>query len=350
MTLPILTTKLHVPPPGPRVVERAWLIQRLNAGLEAGCQLTVVSASAGSGKTTLVSLWSACCERPVAWLSLDAGDNNVGRFLTYLVAALQTLFPQFGTGLLVALQSPQPPVLQGLLTSLLSEMQQISQPFMLVLDDCHVLDAPEVDQVLAFLLEHLPLQVHVVMASREDPSFPLARLRARGKLNELRVSDLRFTPSEASEFLNHHMNLQLSAEDVQLLEARTEGWIAGLQLAALSMQGQTDRKAFVRSFAGSHRFVLDYLMEEVLSQQPPELQTFLLCTSLLGRMCGPLCAAVLGMDPTTGQAMLERLERANLFVIPLDHERRWYRYHHLFADLLQQRLPWACWPTLKAPP
>ncbi len=240
--------------------------------------------------------------------------------------------------MLGALQSPQPPSIESILTTLLNEIATIPDNFVLVLDDYHVIDSKPVDEALTFLLEHLPPQMHLVIATREDPSLPLSRLRARGQLTELRAADLRFTPAEAAEFLNQVMGLNLSAEDIAALETRTEGWIAGLQLAALSMQGHPDATSFIQSFTGSHHFVLDYLVEEVLGQQPESVQTFLLRTSILDRMCGPLCDAILLGPTIPGQATLEYLQRANLFIVPLDDERRWYRYHHLFAELLRQRL------------
>jgi LuxR family maltose regulon positive regulatory protein len=344
MSTTILATKLYVPPPRAKIVLRPRLIEQLNNGLHR--RLTLISASAGFGKTTLVSEWVAGCERPVAWLSLDEGDNDPTRFLTYLITALQTLalskvegiLANIGEGVLGALKSPQPPPTESILTTLINEITAIPDNFILVLDDYHILDSKPVDNALAFLLEHLPPQMHLVITTREDPPLPLARLRARGQLTELRAADLRFTPAEAVEFLNQVMGLNLSAEDIAALETRTEGWIAGLQLAALSMQGHQDTTSFIKSFTGSHHFVLDYLVEEVLQQQSESIQTFLLRTSVLDRMCGPLCDAVL-LDPSTsGQETLEHLERANLFIVPLDNERRWYRYHHLFADLLRQRL------------
>jgi LuxR family maltose regulon positive regulatory protein len=286
----------------------------------------------------LVSEWIASCGQPVAWLSLDEGDNDRTGFLTYLVAALQTITTNIGAGVLGALQSPQPPSTESILTALLNEITTIPDHFILVLDDYHVIDSKPIDEALTFLLEHLPHQMHLVIATREDPHLPLTRLRARGQLTELRAADLRFTPSEAADFLNQVMGLNLSAEDIASLETRTEGWIAGLQFAALSMQGHQDVTIFIQSFTGSHRFVLDYLVEEVLGQQPESVQTFLLRTSILDRMCGPLCDAVLLTSSASGQETLEYLERANLFIVPLDDERRWYRYHHLFAELLQQRL------------
>jgi LuxR family maltose regulon positive regulatory protein len=336
MSTPILATKLYIPPPRPKVVLRPHLIERLNEGLHH--KLTLISAPAGFGKTTLVSEWIAGCERPVAWLSLDDGDNDPKRFLAYLVAALQTIAPNIGEGMLAVLQAPQPPPIKSVLTALLNEITLLPNNFILVLDDYHVIDSKLVDDAITFLLEHLPPQMHLVIATREDPNLPLARLRAHGQSNELRVIDLRFTPSEAAEFLNQVMGLNLSAEDIAALEDRTEGWIAGLQLAAISMQGHKDNTSFIQSFTGSHHFVMDYLVEEVLQQQPQRIQTFLLCTSILDRMCGSLCDAVVLDSTTPGQETLEYIEQANLFIIPLDNERRWYRYHHLFADLLRQRL------------
>jgi len=336
MPTPILATKLYIPRLRPNVVSRPRLIERLNEGLHR--KLTLIAAPAGFGKTTLVSEWLAGCERPAAWLSLDERENDPTRFLMYLVAALQTLAATIGEGVLGVLQSPQPPPPEAMLTALLNDITTIPDNFILILDDYHVLDAKAVDHALTFLLEHLPPHLHLVIATREDPQLPLARLRAGGHLTEVRAVDLRFTPSEAAEFLTQVMGLTLSAEDIAALERRTEGWIAGLQLAALSMQGQQDAAGFITSFTGSHHFVLDYLVEEVLGQQSERVQTFLLRTSILDRLCGPLCDAVL-MDPTAiGQATLEYLERANLFLVPLDNERRWYRYHHLFAELLRQRL------------
>jgi LuxR family maltose regulon positive regulatory protein len=338
MPVPILATKLYIPPPRPKFVSRPRLVDRLNEGLARGCKLTLISASAGFGKTTLVSEWIANCGQPVAWISLDEGDNDPARFITYLVKALQTIQAGIGEGLLAALQSPEPLQIETILTTLLNGISTIPDNFILVLDDYHAIDSHPVDQSLAFLIEHQPPQMHLLIATREDPALPLARLRSRGQLAELRAVDLRFTPAEAAEFLNQMMTLNLSAEDITALDKRTEGWIAGLQLAALSMQGQQDTASFIQSFTGSHHFVLDYLVEEVLQQQPESIQTFLLRSSILDRMCGTLCDAVL-LDPSIpGQATLEHLERANLFIVPQDNERRWYRYHHLFGDLLRKRL------------
>ena len=338
MSTQILATKLYIPPPRAKIVLRPRLTERLNEGLSASRKLILISAPAGFGKTTLVSEWIAICGMPVAWLSLDKGDNDPARFISYLVKALQMIQAGIGEGLLVALQSPQPLQIENILTTLLNEITTIPDNFILVLDDYHLLDAKPVDEALTFLLEHLPPHMHLVIATREDPHLPLARYRARGQLTELRAADLRFTPVEAAEFLNQVMGLNLSAEDIAALETRTEGWIAGLQLAAISMRDHKDATGFILSFTGSHRFVMDYLLEEVLHQQPESIQTFLLRTSILDRLCGPLCDAVLGAPSASGQETLEYLEHANLFIASLDNERRWYRYHHLFSDLLQQRL------------
>lgn len=334
MPVPLLATKLYIPSLRPGSVRRPRLINRLNDGLTR--KLALVSASAGFGKTTLLSEWVAGYGQAVGWLSLDESDRDPVRFLTYFIAALRTIAPNLGEEPLAALHSPQPPSVEPLLTSLLNEISTLPGKLILVLDDYHLLDCPAVDHSLAFLVAHQPPQLHLVIASREDPPLPLARLRARGQLLELRTADLRFTSGEAADFLNQTMELSLSAEDVAALEARTEGWIAGLQLAALSMQGKSDTTPFIQSFTGSHRFVLDYLLEEVLQRQPEALQDFLLCTSILERLCAPLCESVFPDVP--GQATLEALEHANLFIVPLDNERRWYRYHHLFGDLLRQRL------------
>ncbi len=269
------------------------------------------------------------------WLSLDENDSDLSRFLTYLIAALQTIAPTAGEATLNALQSSQPPPVDVLLTALLNDITSLGA-VVLILDDYHVIESPAIDEALIFFVEHLPPQLRLVIASREDPPLPLARLRARGQLTELRAADLRFTPDEAAEFLNEVMQLNLLAADIAALESRTEGWIAGLQLAALSMQGRSDTAGFIQAFTGSHRFVLDYLMEEVLQRQPDNVRQFLLQTSILDRLCGPLCDAI--TDRVDGRAQLAALERSNLFVVPLDDQRQWWRYHHLFAEVLQAHL------------
>lgn len=334
--MPILATKLHIPILRPKIVSRTRLIDQLNEGLHR--KLTIISAPAGFGKTTLISEWIATCDRPVAWLSLDEGDNDSIRFLTYIIAALQTIFPNIGADALRMLQSAQPPQTESILTILLNEIATCPDNFFLVLDDYHIVEDKSVGKALTFFGEHLPSQMHLVITTREDPNLPLARLRARDQLTGLRATDLRFTDSEAAEFLNQVMGLSLSVEDIAALEARTEGWIARLQLAAISMQGKKDVGSFIKLFTGSHQFVLDYLIEEVLHQQSENIQAFLLRTSILDRMSGPLCDAILLDSSPSGQETLEELERTNLFIIPLDSERHWYRYHHLFGSLLRQRL------------
>jgi LuxR family maltose regulon positive regulatory protein len=354
---PILATKLFIPPPPPKIVVRDRLIERLNEGLSEGSKLTLLSAPAGFGKTTLIGEWIAALTRPsgspspggrlrsapeggeevrVAWLSLDEGDSDPARFLTYLVASLRTAVPTLGEGMLDILQASQPPPSEAILTALLNEITPMADPFLLVLDDYHVIESRAVDEALAFLVEHLPPQMHLVITTREDPALPIPRLRARRQLTELRAADLRFTPSEAAEFLNRVMGLNLSTEEIAALEDRTEGWIAGLQLAALSMQGHQDIAGFIRAFAGDHRYIVDYLMEEVLQRQSESVRSFLLQTSILDRLSGPLCDAVIGQPGS--QPRLEALQRGNFFLIPLDEKRHWYRYHHLFADVLRMHL------------
>ncbi|HET9907136.1 MAG TPA: tetratricopeptide repeat protein, partial [Anaerolineales bacterium] len=336
MAVPMLATKLYIPPPRPGVVSRPRLIERLDNGLAKGSRLMLISASAGFGKTTLVSEWVANCEQPIAWLSLDEGDSDPVRFISYLITALQTIRAGLGEGLLAALQSHQPPSTEAVLTALLNEIVTVSNDFLFVLDDYHVIDSRSVDETLSFLIEHQPPQMHLVIATREDPTLPLARLRARGQLTELRATDLRFTPAETAEFLNRLMGLNLSDGDIVALETHTEGWIAGLQLAALSMQGREDIASFIQAFTGSHRFVLDYLAEEVLQRQPEHIRSFLLQTSVLDRFCVSLCDAVTTREDA--KEILDTLERRNLFLIPLDDQRQWYRYHHLFAEVLQTHL------------
>ena len=342
MPTPILRTKLYVPPPRPQAVQRPRLIARLNEGLHR--KLTLISSPAGFGKTSLISEWVAGSGRPAAWLSLDEGDGDSLRFLTCLVSALQTLIlngvkgipADTGHSVMGALESPQPPPIEAILPALLNEVSAIPFDFILVLDDYHLVDDKQVDGALAFLLEHLPPQMHLVITTREDPDLPLARLRARGQLTELRAADLRFAPAEAAEFLTRVMGLTLSTDDIAALEGRTEGWIAGLQLAALSVQGHQDVHGFIRAFAGDHRYIVDYLVEEVLQRQPEPVRDFLLQTSILDRLTGSLCDAVTGQ--AGGKARLEALQRGNFFVVPLDDLRHWYRYHHLFADVLHMHL------------
>jgi LuxR family maltose regulon positive regulatory protein len=337
---PLLETKLYVPRSRRPLVPRPRLSERLDRG--TGSTLTLVSAPAGFGKTTLLTEWLAAGpaapagERLVAWLSLDRADNGPASFWTYVIAALRTVASGVGESALTLLQAPQPPLIETVLTALLNDLGATADDIVLVLDDYHVIDASDVQDGMAFLLDHLPPQLHVVIASRADPALPLARWRVRGELVEIRAAELRFTPDEAASYLNEMMGLRLAAQDVAALEARTEGWIAALQLAALSMQGREDVASFIAGFAGDDRYVVDYLVEEVLARQPDRVQAFLLQTSILGRLSGPLCDAVTGQGG--GKAMLEALDRGNLFLVPLDDRRRWYRYHHLFADVLHARL------------
>jgi LuxR family maltose regulon positive regulatory protein len=330
----LLQTKLYVPRLRPSLVLRPHLIEALNQGLTG--KLTLLSAPAGFGKTTLVSEWIAGGKRPFAWLSLDERDSDLTRFLTYFIAALQTVAAKTGDQLLERLQNPQPPPPETLLTDLLNAIAAMPEAFGLVLDDYHLVDAPQVDQAMAFILENLPPQMHLVLTTREDPNFPLPRWRVRRQLTELRASDLRFTVAETAEFLSQVMGLNLAEDHIAMLEARTEGWIAGLQLAALSMQGRKDVTGFIQAFAGDNRHIVDYLVEEVLQRQPEPIRHFLLQTAILDQLNGPLCAAV--TQQSDGSARLQALEQGNFFLIPLDDRRYWYRYHHLFADVLRLHL------------
>jgi LuxR family maltose regulon positive regulatory protein len=344
---PILTTKLFIPSLRKELVHRSRLIKLLNEGLSR--KLTLVSAPAGFGKTTLVSEWVNKLEldtvnassgvNRIAWLSLDKDDNNLLRFLSYFITALnqvEGIETAIGERAQIMLQSTQPAPAENIISSLINDVSAITDRIVLVLDDYHVIESTQIDDVLTFFIEHLPPQMHLVISTRQDPHLPLARLRAGDQLTDLRAAGLRFTSSEAADFLNQVMGLELSAEDVAALESRTEGWVAGLQLAAISLQGQEETTKLIESFTGSNRLVLDYLVEEVLEQQNESVHSFLLQTAILNRMSGSLCDALIGQD--NSQATLDMLERANLFIIPLDEERHWYRYHHLFADLLRERL------------
>lgn len=336
MSFPVLATKLFVPPRSSTLVSRQRLIEQLDAGLAEGRRLSLVSAPAGFGKTTLVSEWLAGIDRPAAWLSLDERDGDPTRFLVYLVHAIQTAIPGIGVQALEALQAPQPPPVEAVLTALINELSGLPSGLVLVLDDLHAIDSQPVDAVLAFLVEHMPPRMHLVVTTREDPALPLHRLRARDQLVELRAMTLRFSAGETAEFINKKMALDLSPEDLAVLDQRTEGWIAGLQLAALSMQGRADVPGFIRDFEGDHRYVVDYLVEEVLNRQPEVVRDFLVKTSILAALNGSLCEAV------TGQAdaalRLQSLQRGNYFIIPQDDRGQWYRYHHLFGEVLRVHL------------
>jgi len=337
VSIELLTTKVHIPSAAADLVPRPLLTKRLNDGVRR--KLTLISAPAGFGKTSLLGQWLTTppgSEWPAAWVSLEEDDNDPARFFTYLIAALQTINPGVGETSLALLYSPQPPPIESVVTTLINEITLIPDDFCLILDDYHLIEAQSIHSALTILLDHLPEHMHLVISSRTDPPLPLARMRGRGELAELRTSDLQFTIEEAATFFNQFMGMDLSTGEVARLESRTEGWIAGLQLAALSMQGREDLAGFIEAFSGTHRYLLDYLGEEVLQRQPETVQSFLVQTSILGRLSGPLCDAVTGQ--ADGQAMLEKLERANLFTVPLDDERRWYRYHHLFADFLSRHL------------
>ncbi|MCB9098896.1 MAG: tetratricopeptide repeat protein [Anaerolineales bacterium] len=359
----LLKTKLYIPPARPQLVPRPRLTRQLNQGLHR--KLTLVAAPPGFGKTTLMSEWQAALSVDgcsMVWVSLDEQDNDPVRFWSYVVTALDAAVADLAENISPLLHTPQAPDIEAILITLINTLTAIEKRVILVLDDYHVITAEPVHQALIFLLENLPPRLHLAITSRTDPPLPLTRLRVRSQITELRDSDLRFTPTEIATFLNQIMGLSLTPADVAALETRTEGWVAGLQLAALSMQGYDDVQRFVQAFTGSHRFVIDYLAEEVLAQQPPAIQTFLLHTAILDRLTAPLCDAVMGLSanengqsnnrplptfdyqlPITNyqslsQIHLHHLEQANLFLIPLDGERRWYRYHHLFADFLKAQL------------
>jgi len=335
----LLLTKFYVPPVRSVHLLRPRLMDLLNGGMDK--TLTLVSAPAGYGKTTLVSRWLNETRILSAWLSLDVGDNDPIRFLQYLIAAIQSVSPGIGKDLIGMFHGTQPAQYENVVNLLANELAAISGPLVLVLDDFHVINSEAVLNIIYHLVEHLPFQQHLVLLSRIDPPLPLARLRARNQLQEIRADQLRFTRDEIDTFLNDVMDLKLSAGDLSAMETRTEGWIAGLQLAALSMQKSADLHGFVSAFSGSHYYIMDYLVEEVFKNQSGKMATFLLQTSVLDHMCGGLCEAVVDPDPAAlfnGQTMLEDLEKMNLFIIPLDNERRWYRYHHLFADVLRKRL------------
>ncbi len=345
MANPVLSTKLYPPPPRPDGVERPRLLQRLNDGLQQGRRLTLVSAPAGFGKTTLASSWlqgvDSHCQ--MAWVSLDGGENDPGQFLSYLTAALQQCDPEVGRTILTSLKSQPLPPLPQLVEQLINDLSASAHRFILVLDDYQLITSLEVHQLVQLLLERGPLSLHLVILTREDPLLSLPRLRVRDQVTEIRERDLRFNEPEAEAFFHQTMQLDLTAEDVAVLAARTERWIAGLQLAAIALQERMDDESiqsFVSDFAGSDRFIVDYLASEVLQRQPEPVREFLMRTSILERMCGPLCDAVVFDDSGAGrcQEMLDALERANMFITPLDSHRQWYRYHHLFAELLRHTL------------
>ena len=340
MSSPLLSTKFSIPPLRTGLVSRPHLIERTETDLLQdgvfGRRLTLISAPAGYGKTTLAIDWLQRLNLPVAWLSLDEADNDPRRFITYVIAAMRNINENIGGTATAMLQSPQPPPDELMLTSLVNEISVVTQPFILALDDYHVIHTPTIHKQLAFLLEHQPNTLHLVITTREDPLLPVSRLRARNQVLEIRQDELRFTLEEIAKFLKNVMGLDLSHDEISALERRTEGWIAGLQLAALSMRGRDDLAGFIQAFTGSSRFILDYLIEEVFEGQTPDVKDFLLKTSILERLSAHLCDAVI--EGSVSREMLEALEQANLFIVPLDQSREWYRYHRLFADLLRHRL------------
>lgn len=342
MYSPLLTTKLAIPQLHSRLVERFHLIENLNKGSE--CGFLLVCAPAGYGKTTLLSAWLRQAQFDHTWLTLDDADNDLVRFLTYLAAALKRISPSLSAYLEASLQTTTLPTIEGLLTPLLNQISKIEQPFWLILDDYHVIQNQTIHQMIKFLLAYRPAPFHLAIATRADPPFPLSRMRAHSQMNELRLVDLRFSNQEAIKFFTNILNLNISQEDLDLLDTSTEGWIAGLQMAGLSLQGRENISSYIQSFSGEDRYILDYLFDEVFQHQPHEIQAFLLQTSILKRLNAALCNDVtLGVD---SQEILEHLERNNLFVIALDDQRKWYRYHHLFADLLKNRLE-KTYPALK---
>ncbi|MCD1261405.1 LuxR family transcriptional regulator [Paenibacillus athensensis] len=341
VTNEVLTTKLEKPPSRQLMVDRNHLIDLLHRGQDK--RLSLVSAPAGFGKTTVVSQWASICDRPVAWLSLDERDNDVIRFLTYVIEAIRKVFPNLGNGILIALSSPQLPQINAVLSQLINELHTMQKAFTMVIDDYHLINNPSIEQGLSFLVAQMPSHMNVTIVSRDMPDLPLSKLRAKNQLMEIGVKDLRFTDIETACFLNQVMGLSLTKKNMIELEKRTEGWVTGLQLAALSIQGNKDVTCLLEndSFAGSHHFVMDYLFDEVLVQLPENILNFLMVTSMLDRFSAPLCDAILSNEwiPSgwNSQKTIEYLERKNLFIIPLDQERRWYRYHHLFAELLKMR-------------
>jgi LuxR family maltose regulon positive regulatory protein len=363
MSTPLLATKLHIPVSRAELVARPSLVERLNNGL--GRKLTLISAPAGYGKTTLLSAWiqsltgeqigdgtlamDAAATPRFGWLSLDEGDNDLARFLAYWIAALRMADPAIDPGIAPMFASPALVSAEPVMTALINDLAARPGQLVIILDDYHLINEPSIHQALDFWLDHQPAWLHLVIAGRADPPLATARLRARGQLAELRQEDLCFTPDEATAFLERVGGLSLSQQEVAALASRTEGWIAGLQLAAASMQGIDDQAAFIKSFTGSNRFILDYLLSEVLERQSTAVQAFLLQTSILKRLSGPLCDAVIEeqvlADTHDSQKILEYLERSNLFLLPLDAERSWYRYHQLFADLLRKQLG-LTWPAM----
>lgn len=344
MAFPLLATKLFIPPPAESLVLRPRLLQKLEDSLKPICRLTLVSAPAGFGKTTLVSNWITSVKSSnhpstplISWLSLDDGDNDPIIFWSYVVSALQAQKKNIGKQSLTLLRSPQPPNLETILSLLVNDLVKTPDEFVLTLDDFHLIRTPSIQQSLSFLIDHSPPQFHVFILSRTDPPIPLALLRGRRQLLEVRQSDLRFTNEETAIYLNDRMKLALPGIDVDTLNSKTEGWAAGIQMAGISLRGRENPSQFIQTFSGSNRYILEYLTDEILDRQPADVQNFLLSTSILEKLSAPLCEAVIA-GKINAPAILEQLEKANLFLVPLDQEGRWYRYHHLFADILRFRL------------
>ena len=330
----LIETKFYTPPVRQDIVPRPRLIAQLNSGLHR--KLSLVSAPAGFGKTTLVNSWIQQQDRPVAWISLDESDNDVSVFFTYIITALQRIDKKIGNESLIIIQESQSLQIPSLLTAVVNEIHATERKLILVLDDYHRITNQDVHDALDFLIAHMPGHIHLVIMGRVDPDISQSRLRVNRQMIEIRSTDLRFTQAEAAAFLNDMMDLNLSSSDIAALEKRTEGWIAGLQLAALSLQGRKDKHEFVTKFSGSHHYIIDYLVEEVLSRQSGEIRTFLYRTSILDQLSASLCDATL--EISSSREILHQVEGANLFLIPLDDQREWYRYHHLFNDFLNQCL------------
>ena len=334
MTTPLLQTKLFIPQPRSGLVQRLRIVAKMNEGLER--RLILVSAPAGFGKSTMLIEWARTTGNKVTWLSIDESDNDLKRFFIYLIFAIQKINPSLGQDVLPVLQAADNPQMEHLLTILINDITEVNEDFTLILDDYHLIDNQDTHNGLKFLIDHVPPNMHLVIASRVDPPIPLTRLRARDQVTEIRSRDLRFNEAEAEAFLNEQMGLNLATEDISALHKRTEGWITGLHLAALSMQNRDDKHDFITAFSGGHHYIIDYLVSEVLSQQPEEIQNFLLQSSFLDRFCATLCDAAL--EISNSKIIIQTLNQTNLFLISLDDERNWYRYHHLFANFLNQRL------------
>ncbi|MCA9929630.1 MAG: hypothetical protein KC419_14185, partial [Anaerolineales bacterium] len=353
VTNSLLQTKLHIPALRPHAIPRKKLVAKLNRGFKKERKVMLVSAPAGFGKTTTITAWlhqliesvPGITQAQIAWLSLDSADNDPARFLAYFVAALQTVDDAIGHGISTGIQPPEAVDWESLMVAALNGVTAVSDtydPIFLILDDVHLIENPAVEQVLTFLVSNMPPNLYLIVISRTDPALPLSRLRSRGQLTEIRAHNLRFSPEEAAAFMRNVIGIDFGPDMISALNFRTEGWVAGLQMAGLSLQNFNNTRDFIQNFTGSHRYVMDYLVDEVINRQPTHIQEFLLNTAVLNRMCAPLCDSLSPQSPVpspqSSQTFLDYLDSANLFIVPLDEERRWFRYHHLFADLLRQRL------------